>query len=327
MDNNVSKNTFSDKFFKLGFTDDEPTISVKALLKFNLLKTINLYCQESNISLNPECISLALERKIILLQSSYRALSSTTKPNSILLEPQSALVVYRCAIAFFLTQHCQLPPQIIAESLVNFLSKIAANSAPKSYLKLVTQSVYPGWIDFHLSDRSLARWLEQSLIFLKTKPISTGDRILTKNDQDLFPLQYAHARCCSILRLGAREKLITIKDRDFLDAVGYSVKYKQISWLDQLGNFCLTHEAEYCLLRQLLTIVDSFASGSSNWVKLAVNLSEAILNFDAHCPIVGFVKQKTPNLAIARLKLITLVQYWLQKLLSEKIGVEALTEL
>jgi len=329
MDNNVSKNTFSHKFFKLGFPDDKPTISVKQLLKYNLLKTLNLYRQKSNIGIELEFISIALDRKIILLQFPYRPLSSKAKPNSILSELQSAPVVYRCAIAFPLAQHCQLSPQMIAESLVDFLSLSATNSAPKAYLRLAIRAVYPGWIDFHLSDRYLAIWLEQSLIFLEEKLTltSTSDRAWPKNNQDLFPLQYVHARCCSLLRLGAREKLIVLKDGNFLDLVGHLAESKPIIWLDQSENFWLTHEAEYCLLRQLLTVVDSFASESENWIKLAVNLSEAILTFEAECPIVGFVTQKTPNKAIARLGLIALVQYWLQKLLSEKIGVEALTEL
>ena len=327
MDHNVSKNTFSHKFLKLGFPDDKPSISVKELLKYNLRKTLNLYWQKSNIRSDLELISLALDRKITLLQSPYKASSLKTKPNSILPELQSARVVYRCAMAFPLAQHCQLSPQMIAESLVDFLSLGATNPAPKSYLKLAIQAVYPGWIDFYLSDRSLAMWLEQSLIFIEEKLTIKSERNFKKNNQDLFPLQYVHARCCSLLRLGAREKLIVLKDDDFLDLVGHLAEPNPITWLDESENFWLTHEAEYCLLRQLLTVVDSLANESENWLKLAVNLSEAILTFEAECPIIGFVKQKTPDKAISLLGLIALVQYWLQKLLIEKIGVEALTEL
>ena len=140
-------------------------------------------------------------------------------------------------------------------------------------------------------------------------------------------MQYIHARYCSLLRLGEREKLITLKDDDFLKVVWHLEQPKPISWLDEEQNLWLTQIAEYNLLRQLLLVTDSFAGESANWIKLAFSLSKMMTIFEAECRFLGEVKRKTPQKAIARLGLIALAQYWLQKILVEKLNIAAPTEL
>jgi hypothetical protein len=64
-----------------------------------------------------------------------------------------------------------------------------------------------------------------------------------------------------------------------------------------------------------------------NSIKLAMNLSEAVLEFERYCRIWGEVKQETPDLSQARLALIAIAQLLLWQLLQEKIGVWAPIEL
>ena len=64
-------------------------------------------------------------------------------------------------------------------------------------------------------------------------------------------------------------------------------------------------------------------SKSNDWVKLAFNLAKTVEVFLAECRFLGLVKRETPQKAIARLGLIAMAQYWLQKILLEKLKVAA----
>ncbi|MEL6929298.1 MAG: hypothetical protein AAFO95_11765 [Cyanobacteria bacterium J06600_6] len=64
-------------------------------------------------------------------------------------------------------------------------------------------------------------------------------------------------------------------------------------------------------------------ASSLSWSQLALNLSEATAIFLADCRFLGGVKVQYPDLALARLGLIALVQLWLQKILVEKLNIAA----
>ena len=335
MDNNVSKNTFFDKFFKLRCAEDKSTISIKNLLKRDLLQSIDLYQQQKNLNLDLEFIHTILERKIVLLYSSRKKLSSKNKTDQILSKLQLAPIVYSCSIAFSLTRYSPLSSQIIAKNLVSLLVSNGISATFEFNLKLLIEIAEPGWINFYMDSIAIAKWLERTSGFLETLPAknhSRGETLpldhnLHKTTKNLFPCQYIHARYCSLLRLGAREKLITLQNDNFHKVVWHLELPKSISWLDKAGNLWLTHAAEYALLRHLLVVADSFADEMTNWYKLALNLSEAMTFFEAECRFLGDIKRNNPEKAIARLGLITLAQYWLQKILVEKLNIVAPTEL
>ena len=181
-----------------------------------------------------------------------------------------------------------------------------------------------GYIDFYLSETFLALWLKHSPDLLPNKSISSAVYApisveAPRNSFNLVPLQYVHTRCCSLLSLGARQKLIELKDPDFEYLIWHIAQPKPISWLDTQNRLWLSDRAEYNLLWQLLKVIDTSTLNSNNWYRLAKNLSQAMLIFDAECPILGEVAQKIPQKAIARLGLIALVQYWLQQLLCLKL--------
>ena len=58
-----------------------------------------------------------------------------------------------------------------------------------------------------------------------------------------------------------------------------------------------------------------------------MNLSQAFLNFEAECRIFGSIKRQNRHKAILRLTMVALVQYCLQNLLEQKMGIKAIAYL
>ena len=311
MDSNVSKNTFLHKFLKLGFTNFN--YSIKNLLKENLLLAIDLYLQRKNLCINKDNLNETIAQKIILVHYQSLALCSQSESNKLLLSSKSTEYIYRSAVVFPLANYCQLTPENVALELVDCLYFVTKKSEIFPALDFRISLTNSAWIDFYLLPNSLKNWLEHPLILSKEKLNKMAIAPLTPISRDLFPLQYVHSRCCSWLRLGEQEGLIKLPP-------------EKINWCNEEGDLWLAHEAEYRLIWQLLTVVDSWFEDSGKWSKLAFSLSEAFLAFEAECQFFGEVAQKTPNLAIARLGAIALVQFWLKKLLEEKLNLVALTE-
>jgi arginyl-tRNA synthetase len=338
MDNNVSKNTFSHNFFKVRFTQEPTSISVKSLLARRLLQTINLYQQKFNLQLDLKFFSTMINDKVMLASFYWQTLPLENQSNQILSKLYPTTIVYTSPIALVLSQYLSISPARIAENLVKLFTLNQNNSLVELSLQLTIEIVPSGWLNFSLDSKALANWLKQSVFFLATQPpvagcntrqaqtISTQRTKTPKNISNLMPLQYVHARCCSLLRLGARAKLITLQN-DYFSNIAWQLEHPQsISWLDKQQNFCLTQESEYYLLKQLLIVTDAFVIEPHNWVKLAFDLSIASEIFQAECRFLGEVKQQIP-IAIARLGLIALAQYWLQRILVEKLNTVALSSL
>jgi arginyl-tRNA synthetase len=149
----------------------------------------------------------------------------------------------------------------------------------------------------------------------------------------LFAVQYAHARCCSLLRLAVREGLIEFWEieSDTKSAFGSAIPWKPISWLTCDEKLRFNHPAELRLIAELVQAVDNLENpdvmSSLKWEKAALNLSQAFENFWRKCRIWGEVKITSPELAEARLGLLMATQSVLRFLLEEKIGISALAEL
>ena len=177
-----------------------------------------------------------------------------------------------------------------------------------------------GWLYFYLQSKSVATCLERSLNLFSLKTAtslnSAQNELYTSVAPNFFPIQYTHARCCSLLRLGARAKIISNHDA-----------IAGVTWLDRDNRPYCNQEAEIYLLRQLFLITDSFAKEELNWHKLGMDFSQTIMVFLAECRFLGAVSQETPEVAIARLGLIAICQYWLQRILTEKLNLPAPTDL
>lgn len=283
-------------------------------------------------------------------------------------------VIYRCAIALKLSPLWQLPASDIAHQLVASFPTISQYTAGQIYLDFNVEVVFPGWINFRLSEQSLATWLQH---LIQLSPLQSnqvdysslkvqarggvGNRTFSKQERklahcssdgldiahqgqldkslkdvaNLFPVQYAHARCCSLLRLAHRQGLIQLRDLDFNTPSGQLVQPNPIPWLnDDQGahtgqiRLRLVHPAERRLIAQMLDVSDIISDqGQLSCLKLASALSNAFESFYSSCRIWGEVKTQTPKLAQARLGLVAIIQRLLRSLLQEKLGVPAPVEL
>ncbi|MFP5275142.1 MAG: hypothetical protein ACLGGO_33930, partial [Coleofasciculus sp.] len=138
-------------------------------------------------------------------------------------------VCYRSAIALKLSSPWQQTPLDIARQLTVALLTLSQESGDAIAIDFTIEVLPPGWILFRLSDRALATYLQE---WFKIPPFPSvprhylkqklqekggaGDREkLGQNQPDsdkIFPIQYVHARCCSLLQLADEQGLIQVKD-------------------------------------------------------------------------------------------------------------------
>ncbi|MBW4564189.1 MAG: glutamate acetyltransferase [Mojavia pulchra JT2-VF2] len=241
------------------------------------------------------------------------------------------------------------------QEAVKIASAIASDLSATCEDVFTVQIVPPGWIHLELTHPILAAWLQNLAVgnLGEEGAISTRETKIhnpqskTENPSSLFIVQYAHARCCSLLRLADREGLIQLskgfpntsenfeQQKPLLGALVpafWSLIFPNpIPWLNCEHQLSLNHPAERHLISDLVQVVDdlhchTFAS-SVNWQKAALDLSQAFESFWCNCRIWGEVKITSLELAQARLGLIMVTQRMFRLLLEEKLGVFAPLEL
>ncbi|MGE5655232.1 MAG: DALR anticodon-binding domain-containing protein [Actinomycetota bacterium] len=273
-------------------------------------------------------------------------------------EHQGAL--YLSAIALKLSPIWQQPAMDIAVQLAAVCQKVIAippvpsvrgitQNLPQSLESFTVEVVPPGMILFELTDVGLATWLQH----LIETPFQVGSDVSPKTvnqnllvwspvclppSDRLFPIQYSHARCCSLLRLAHRDRLLTLAEPQISPSVGQLVVPNPIPWLEPNGKLRLVQPTERHLMSQLLTALDALALQSLgegrdrtskvvNWLKLTNDLSQAFQAFYSQCRIWGEVKIQQPELAQARLGLVLATQSLIKVLLEEVLGAIAPLEL
>lgn len=221
--------------------------------------------------------------------------------------------------------------------------------------------VPPGWIHFELTHSTLATWLQSLAVGglkgegkevilnslpcpLSPNPHSVGAPSppaplpFVPNAQypmsnSLFAVQYAHARCCSLVLLGYREGLIKLKEpvSNTSPAFWDVISLNPLPWLNCDGRLRLNHPDEHHLIAELVQVVDNIecpdVKSSVKWEKVALSLSQAFENFWSNCRIWGKVKINSPELAQARLGLLMATQSVLRFVLEEKLSIFAPLEL
>ncbi|MCX7593590.1 MAG: DALR anticodon-binding domain-containing protein [Fischerella sp.] len=257
-------------------------------------------------------------------------------------------IFYITAIALQLSKYEKLPAMQVAEAITSHFSEEFAEV-------VYVQIVPPGWIHLELAHPFLAAWL-QSLAaggggvgdgevgapaptrewglgemgrtsdrercrdapgrVCKTNQLSTTN-VPCSLSHSLFTVQYAHARCCSLLRMAEQERFI--------------ISANTIPWLNTQQKLRLNHPLELSLVSELVQVVDQIGcSGSDDsvkWEKLALCLSQAFEEFWRSCRIWGEVKAISPELAQTRLGLVMATQSVLRFLLEEKLSIFAPLEL
>lgn len=261
-------------------------------------------------------------------------------------------VMYRSAIALRLSPYLQQSACDIANQLVASFPTVIHDSAQQIVLGFTVEVEPSGWINFWLSDRTLATWLQHLTEISpgrglkETEPnhwhrknpnrMQPKQLLQSQNDRhNLFPIQYAHARCCSLLRLAHQYGLVQLTDAELKTANWQFVEPNPIPWLNENQGvdpaqipLRLVHPAERRLLAQLLEVQDGFASLERlRAVKLASTLSQEFERVYSSCRIWGEVKIQTPKLAQARLGLIAVTQKLLRSLLQDQLCVPAPVEL
>lgn len=212
-----------------------------------------------------------------------------------------------------------------------------------------------GWLYAHFCDLALAQWLqtlwyhppfviaEQSSSFesdaMEIRPGVSTDPLL-------FQLQYAHARCCSLLRLAAQEYNLEHPAK----ADTQSECPSSSPWLTTNQTLCFTTPAEQHLLLQLMQFPGSISTQKQiygvphrHWMNTETCLeqplalkrlrrssqiwSEAFLAFYRDCRMFGDLYRHSPDLVRSRIALVSIVQQVLQVILTQFWHIEAPTTL
>ena len=307
-------------------------------------------CQSFSVSLlgNSAAIKELLQQQLVAAMSLVGiGMASADAPGCADLTPEmvplqrlsdDTCVLYRSAIALKLASLWQQSPLDIANQLMTSFATISQYTTGQICLEFSVEVVFPGWINFRLSDQGLAAWL-QHLVHTKLRLIvvhgegredgEVNSPSSPLSPSSLFPVQYAHARCCSLLRLAHRQGLIKLKDLDFITLDWQLLEPNPIPWLnDDQAALRLVDPAEKRLIAQILDSRDALSDpGQLSQRKLASALSNEFERFYSNCRIWGEVKIETPKLAQARLGLVAVTQALLRSLLQDHLGVPAPAEL
>ncbi|MBW4550025.1 MAG: hypothetical protein KME35_02780 [Aphanocapsa sp. GSE-SYN-MK-11-07L] len=213
-----------------------------------------------------------------------------------------------------------------------------------------------GWIDCRLTEAAIADWLQKVSQrppqLLTSQPLVANENPGLSNalsPELIFKLQYAHARCCSLLRLADRDQLLQLSEPNPLNSprLWQIVAPAAMPWLTSSGHLRLVHPQEKLLLQQLLEF-PGWLAGSVRYSSIAASYNQTVIlipwppapkaverqiqllcdrfeGFYRHCRIWGEVKENS-ELAIARLGLVAathaVIQFWLRDLLGLDFPLE-----
>ncbi|MEL7036098.1 MAG: DALR anticodon-binding domain-containing protein [Cyanobacteria bacterium J06592_8] len=235
---------------------------------------------------------------------------------------------YHCAIALKLAKINNHHPVEMATQILQGLS------GESEWIEIIISVTPSGIIAFELTDQAIATWLQQMTqtpLPLSSLPVSSTEVFIENDDQSLFKIQYAHARCCSLLRLADRDRIISLAEPQLqrTPALWLFREPDPIPWLECERKLRLQHHSERRLISQLLTTfdLDQTSSDQKYWKTKANLISDTFQEFYGQCRIWGEVKLETPEFAQARLGLIAVTQAVLRYILQEKLGFIAPLEL
>lgn len=243
------------------------------------------------------------------------------RPGMIPLSRSSSLnpVVYRSAIAFWLARQFSMTPLMLAEKIFDLIKAqqqtISNQSSDMKQLSgdIILRLGKTGWLTFEVSDRLLAIWLQR----LMNWPLSIPALFQrSSNDDNLFPLEYAYARCCALLRLGDQAGIIRLNNRNFEQNLGQWLYPDPVSWYDwKLEQLKVSSLVERTLISQFIIISDRVIKEPTiQAIPLANHLRDAFLNFERYCRIFGEIAEKKRELSQLRLGLVAITRSLLQQL-------------
>jgi hypothetical protein len=254
---------------------------------------------------------------------------------------------YTSPIAHQLAAALGLTPLEICQNFQLQMESIGNNGAPT--VKMSCWYTDAGYIHFQFTPAAIAMWLNSiqsgsreypavtglhgSWVFsgIKKDKVDIDSQTYSNFAQSKSSLAlYAHARCCSLLRLAEVDKIISLDD---------SWQITTPNWLncdfDRTHNYFISDEKfifdtliEKQLIHALMDVLDAlYGNRPQNWSKLLLNLAHSWLEFDRSCQIFGDLKHQNPHLAITRCGLTAISRRYLQVLLEDCLGVTTLVEL
>jgi DALR anticodon binding domain len=196
-----------------------------------------------------------------------------------------------------------------------------------------------GWLYARFSSEALAHWL-QSLLSIQPRLQTPTQNIQAKvpgisADPLQFELQYAHARCCSLLRMGQQAQLIRLEERN---GCIHLIEPSPLPWNTPQG-LRLSSPAEHRLLLALMQFPASLSKPAYGaapphpighqtsivWppedhiVQQQVQWSQLFESFYRECRVLG-MQAESRELAQTRLGFILLLKnvlgFWLQAILN-----------
>ena len=286
--------------------------------------------------------------------------------------PHTQLGLFRSPIALQIASQTQQPAMALGRQILSHFHQQFALTLPCSRTQaepieaqLWLQS--PGWIYIQCSERALATGLQPllhnppTLIALPWRQGSPSRSEMASlstveafDSEQLFRCQYAHARCCTLLRLADQEHLLTlpISQPSLGSAWNTGAPCPSVPWLNPHQQLYLQSPAEHALIHRLLQFPGSLSPQSQIWItdhrhcipiqythpipwpiptcllwRQAQAWSEHLLAFDRDCQIFGQVNTQTLALAQARLGLVCATQAVLAFILNTLLQVDAPIEL
>ena len=210
-----------------------------------------------------------------------------------------------------------------------------------------------GYIYVRVTAESIERWL--SYIHALPLKLALNPHLITTTSMAV----YAHARCCSLLKLAMVEGLVVISDTwQIVEPIFSHERLTSTARtccenpLEATTNHLFEHPTEQRLIQVLMRVLDSIyaqnvseqhdrdrcnlagtvhrSSGhrqSPKWSKLTLDLAQSWLDFYRDCRIFGDLANQNPRLAVARCGLSAIVRRYLQLLLENYLGIHAAIEL
>jgi hypothetical protein len=307
--------------------------------------------------------------------------SSALKVIPLHLVKDMARIAYQSAIALKFANQWNLSALELAEQIVinctsNCLSKENSHLPLERIFQHFVFQVQPfGWIEIELTDPGIAQWLQMLITNdsgLNWAELSSDQNIRQpligcKNDSNffqnaisLFEIQYAHARCCTLLRFGVQADLLTWNGLP-TDGLPTLLHPNPFPWLTIDQSLRLQHPVERRLIQQISRVLDHLADlpivnssdlldrkstshlqfqadcpqnavktvehRSQEILKLAQTLSQQVQVCHATCRIWEDIKRSDLALAQTRLGLNLVTQIVLNMLLDKELGVIAPIEL
>ncbi len=232
---------------------------------------------------------------------------------------------------------------ILAAQISGYKSDRVYSQIPAGLLDHIHIKATPsGYLEFRIGDGAIAQWLTsltQPIASLFGSPALSSDPV-TRSHPNLFSIQHAHARCCSLLRIAAQRQIIGL---NWLEEPSHWqwAQPHPISWLTMEEQLHTCHASERQLIHQCFTVLDelpwrldplpeniqSLSLHSDRIATLAQDLAQAFHTMHRQCQVWGAVQNQGRDRLTAHLAIILVTQRLLYGLLQIGLGAIAPAEL